>query len=124
MLNRMEDKCRLLLPGACEPRQPLLEDWASVSMVVTAYAATATGARLSLATVLCAPITVVAHRDKATPLHVRRSCFGPAIPSNEGILVEPPGTAPGSDPLISSAFMSIVPKDIFNIGWAGRDLKG
>jgi len=25
--------------------------------------------------------------------------------------VEPPGTAPGSDPLITSAFMSIVPKD-------------
>lgn len=29
---------------------------------------------------------------------------------NEGFLVEPPGTAPGSDPLITSAFMSIVPK--------------
>jgi hypothetical protein len=27
---------------------------------------------------------------------------------NEGCLVEPPGTAPGSDPLITSAFMSIV----------------
>ena len=27
------------------------------------------------------------------------------------MLVEPPGTAPGSDPLITSAFMSIVPKD-------------
>ena len=26
-----------------------------------------------------------------------------------GVLVEPPGTAPGSDPLITSAFMSIVP---------------
>ena len=30
--------------------------------------------------------------------------------------MEPPGTAPGSDPLIASAFMSIVPKDILYIG--------
>lgn len=30
--------------------------------------------------------------------------------------MEPPGTAPGSDPLITSAFMSIVPKDISYIG--------
>ncbi len=30
-------------------------------------------------------------------------------------MVEPPGTAPGSDPLITSAFMSIVPKDRPNI---------
>ncbi len=31
-------------------------------------------------------------------------------------MVEPPGTAPGSDPLITSAFMSIVPKDSSYIG--------
>ncbi len=30
--------------------------------------------------------------------------------------MEPPGTAPGSDPLITSAFMSIVPKDRIYIG--------
>ena len=30
--------------------------------------------------------------------------------------METPGTAPGSDPLITSAFMSIVPKDALNIG--------
>ena len=36
--------------------------------LVTAYAATATGARLSLATVRFAPITVVAHRAKAKHL--------------------------------------------------------
>ncbi len=34
-------------------------------------------------------------------------------------MVEPPGTAPGSDPLITSAFMSIVPKDREDIGGAG-----
>ena len=40
------------------------------------------------------------------------------------ILVEPPGTAPGSDPLITSAFMSIVPKDTPNLGLAGARCKG
>ncbi|KQB97933.1 hypothetical protein AL073_03165 [Loktanella sp. 1ANDIMAR09] len=36
-------------------------------------------------------------------------------------MVETPGTAPGSDPLITSAFMSIVPKDTLQIGnWRGR----
>jgi len=37
--------------------------------------------------------------------------------------VEPPGTAPGSDPLITSAFMSIVPKDIPNVGSGGARCK-
>ena len=31
-------------------------------------------------------------------------------------MVEPPGTAPGSDPLITSAFIAIVPKNIIYIG--------
>ena len=39
-------------------------------------------------------------------------------------MVEPPGTAPGSDPLIPSAFMSIVPKDRGKIGAKGRACKG
>ena len=37
--------------------------------------------------------------------------------------MEPPGTAPGSDPLITSAFMSIVPKDIQDICGPQGDLK-
>ena len=53
-------------------------------------------------------------RQSKTPLDVRRSYFGPVIPKRR-ILVEPPGTAPGSDPLITSAFMSIVPKDTLKI---------
>ncbi len=40
------------------------------------------------------------------------------------VLVESPGTAPGSDPLITSAFMFIVPKDKFNIGTDRRIEKG
>ena len=30
--------------------------------------------------------------------------------------MEPPGTAPGSDPLITGAFIAIVPKDMWNVG--------
>jgi len=41
-----------------------------------------------------------------------------------GYLVEPPGTAPGSDPLITSAFMSIVPKDAPNMRSVVGDFKG
>ena len=81
-----------------------------ISACRTAYAARATGARLSFAIVQFEPITVVSHRNKATSLDVRRSYFVPVPPSNEGFLVETPGTAPGSDPLITCAFMSIVPE--------------
>ncbi len=38
--------------------------------------------------------------------------------------METPGTAPGSDPLITSAFMSIVPKDTLYIGLALNGRKG
>lgn len=41
-----------------------------------------------------------------------------------GCLVELPGTAPGSDPLITRAFMSIVPKDLLDIGVLDCDEKG
>jgi len=91
---------------------------------VTAYAATATGARLSFAIVLFSPVTVADRRDKANPFRRSSILFRP--PGSEcdpqmkdtsrRCLVEPPGTAPGSDPLITSAFMSIVPKDMIYIG--------
>ena len=41
-----------------------------------------------------------------------------------GCLVELPGTAPGSDPLITRAFMSIVPRDMSNIGGNVGEEKG
>ncbi len=91
--------CRLLLPGACEPRQTLLGGWASSFGLVTAYAATATGARLSLATVLCAPITVVAHRDKANPFRRPSILFRPRIPPTKGS-----GGAAGYRPRVRSAY--------------------
>ena len=40
------------------------------------------------------------------------------------MMVEPPGTAPGSDPLITSAFMSIVPKNVTKIRGVGAGGKG
>ena len=80
-----------------------------VSATRTAYAARAiAGARLLLATVLCGPITVVPHRDKANPFRRSSILFRPQIPPTKANLVESPGTAPGSDPLITSAFMPIV----------------
>jgi hypothetical protein len=39
------------------------------------------------------------------------------------VLVESPGTAPGSDPLITSAFMFIVPRDKSNIAGVAAGCK-
>src|SRR5690349_12421649 len=49
-------------------------------------------------------------RAKSSPLHVRRSCVGPKAirPTTGRDLVEPPGTAPGSGPLITRGFIAIV----------------
>ena len=79
-----------------------------VSATRTAYAARAiAGARLVLATMRFGPITVVPHRDKANPFRRSSILFRPHVPPIR-VMVEPPGTAPGSDPFITSAFMSIV----------------
>lgn len=63
--------------------------------LVTAYAATATGARLSFATVRFAPITVVAHRDKANPFRRSSILFRPHCPQMKDVWwsrrVPPPG---------------------------------
>ena len=84
-------------------------------MFRTAYAARAIGALLSFATSLNEPITVVSHRAKANPFRRPSILFQPHLSPNEGDLVELPGTAPGSDPFITSAFMTIVPKDISDV---------
>src|SRR5437763_11574315 len=48
-------------------------------------------------------ITAVPYRAKARPLRPRRSYFGPADAAlNAAALVEPPGTAPGSDRFITT----------------------
>ena len=49
---------------------------------------------------------------KASSLHVRRSYFGPVrnrpVRCLNLLVVEPPGTAPGSEPLITRTFIAIV----------------
>ena len=77
----------------------------------TAYAASATGARLSLATIMLGPVTVVPHRAKANPFRRPSILFRPHDPANVGVMVEPPGTAPGSEPLITSAFIAIASEE-------------
>ncbi len=79
-------------------------------MMLPHYAATATGARLSLATVLFGPITVAPSRAKANTFRRPSILFRPPCPPVPGFLVEPPGTAPGSDPLITCAFIAVVPE--------------
>ena len=90
-----------------------------MSVSPTAYAAIATGARLSFAIVQFSPITVADSRDKANTFRRSSILFQPPM-----VLVELPGTAPGSDPLITRAFMSIVPKDRLNICLIHGDVKG
>ncbi len=54
------------------------------SVLGTAYAATATGAWLSFATIQFEPITVVSHRDKANPFRRSSILFRPPPTPNEG----------------------------------------
>src|SRR5215204_713925 len=51
----------------------------------------------------CGPITAEPCRAKARPLHPRRSYFAPAQAHETWAWVEAPGTAPGSDRLITTA---------------------
>ena len=61
---------------------------------------------MSFAIVLFAPITVASRRDKAFPFTRSSILFRPHMTVLVK-MVEPLGTAPRSDPLITSAFMSI-----------------
>ncbi len=54
------------------------------------------------------PITVVPHRAKAGLFGRSSILFRPHPPATNGVLVEPPGTAPGSEPIITGAFIAIV----------------
>lgn len=68
--------------------------------VVTAYAATATGARLSFATVQFRPITVAPSRDKANPFRRSSILFRPPLPANDRAV----GGAAGYRPRVRSAY--------------------
>ena len=67
--------------------------------LVTAYAATATGARLSLAIVLCSPVTVADSRDKANPFRRSSILFRPHVPPTRVF-----GGAAGYRPRVRSAY--------------------
>ncbi len=56
----------------------------------------------------CGPITVVPHRAKAGLFRRSSILFRPHARATPRGLVEPPGTAPGSEPLITGAFIAIV----------------
>ena len=68
------------------------------------------------------PMTAEPYRVKEQSLHVRRSCFAPTETLLiRGLVVEAPGTAPGSGPLITQSFIAIVRAnpDPYNIGTRG-----
>src|SRR5947208_5476983 len=74
----MEEKWRLLLPGASEPRQTELnpsglQTW--FFKPLTRPEQPEHSCRLQL---LHSPITAEQYREKASPLRPRRSCFAPA----------------------------------------------
>ena len=51
---------------------------------------------------------MVPHRAKAGLFGRSSILFRPHLPATNGVLVEPPGTAPGSEPIITGAFIAIV----------------
>ena len=69
---------------------------------------------------------MVPHRAKAGLFGRSSILFRPLAPATNGKLVEPPGTAPGSEPIITGAFIAIVgvAPDRVNIGGGGWGCKG
>ena len=51
---------------------------------------------------------MVPHRAKAGLFGRSSILFRPHAPATNGMMVEPPGTAPGSEPIITGAFIAIV----------------
>src|SRR5436305_14955396 len=99
-------KWRLLLPGASEPRLTELNPLGlqnGLSNCVTQPEQPEHSCRLQL---LHSPITAELYREKTRPLRPRRSCFAPAETRQARlvrVLVEAPGTAPGSEWFIATA---------------------
>src|SRR5262245_41239407 len=101
---RLEGKWRLLLPGASEPRLARLSVRTSRSVFQAALRSLSNRSIVVVGNYCCGPITAEPCRAKARPLHPRRSCFAPAkAQARPWALVEAPGTAPGSDRLITTA---------------------
>ena len=101
-------KWRLLLPGASEPRLPLLRRQDFKSVFQTALRGLSNRSIVVVGNYEIGPITAEPCRAKARPLRPRRSYFAPAQTQHRdrGRLcawVEAPGTAPGSDRFITTA---------------------
>lgn len=100
-------KAGFLLLGTPKPHPSVLRPGNQVPRTGAAYAATARGARLSLAIVQFDPVTAESHRAKGYTFTRPSILFRPHGNPFGKELVEPPGTAPGSGPLISCPFIAI-----------------
>jgi hypothetical protein len=110
-------KWRLLLPGASEPRLRLLRPQGFRSVFQTALRGLGNRSIVVVGNYGCGPITVEPCRAKARPLRPRRSYFAPIsgigdqrsvvrtplTSDHRPLMVEAPGTAPGSDRFIAAA---------------------
>src|SRR5215468_5429405 len=103
-LRSHEWKWGLLLPGAPEPRLPLLRRQGFRSVFQTALRGLSNRSIVVVGNYESGPITAEPCRAKARPLRPRRSCFAPAEARHSGrAWVEAPGTAPGSERFITTA---------------------
>src|SRR5262249_19400013 len=99
-----EWKWGLLLPGAPEPRLPLLRRQDFRSVFQTASRGLSNRSIVVVGNYESGPITAAPCRATARPLRPRRSCFAPAGAHRSGwARVEAPGTAPGSERFITTA---------------------
>ena len=73
----VREKCRLLLPGACEPRLSRLRPRTLISATRTALSSESNRSIVVVGNYMFGPITAVPSRAKAHPLRPRRSYFAP-----------------------------------------------
>jgi hypothetical protein len=121
------------LPGASEPRLKLLRPQDFRSVFQTALRGLGNRSIVVVGNYECGPITVEPCRAKARPLRPRRSYFAPVsaisnqwsphqrLLTTDPLMVEAPGTAPGSDGFITTAVYchSRLAPALLNIGAQG-----
>src|ERR1700751_5033861 len=102
VLGPQARKWGLLLPGAPEPRLPLLRRQDFRSVFQTALRGLSNRSIVVVGNYEGGPITAEPCRAKARPLRPRRSYFAPAEARPRRARVEAPGTAPGSERFITT----------------------
>src|SRR5262252_4694640 len=111
-------KWGLLLPGAPEPRLTLLRRQDFKIGLSNRLRGLSNRSIVVVGNYCSGPITVEPYRAKARPLRPRRSCFAP-------VMVEAPGTAPGSEWFITTAiYRHSRQAGSLNIGANGLRRKG